>query len=902
MKITYLKAENFAGIKIGTGRDVIEIDFSNNKNPLVLLLGENGSGKTSLMSILHPLRGTNDNRSPILEDQKGYKEVHIVEGNDKYIIRHMYKPNKSFIEKNGKELNENGNITSFNQIIKDELGVDEDYFKVGRLGNNVTNFINLKSSDRKKYIGNFLPNIDDYLKLFDIAKTKYSMMNKELKNIAGQLDKLPEYSILVDKAKSLENSIEIENTTIQQFEKELTKIEFTKENLVESFKSNPDRPMDILLPMDVKELRLEVSQLKKEVEKANEVVNNYIQKYPNLANYDDEKTSTTIQELIDGINNFEKMIVEIKTKKAHCEQQRSDLMKRLTVLNGKITEDVEEQLVEVQNNIKSSRENINKANKSIENVDSRLFEYSIADFNKIKFKATKVNELITNNILTVYNYENFNFESISKQSSLTERYNELQESLIDIEKFISYTKNNEHQLKILDKKPENCMDKTCAFITNSLQFKEEYYDNLADYEDEREEVLKEIKNIEEQLKSINEVKEFLKECNIAMQEFNELQNMFIEGYFGKQVTSYRQFIDEVLSRRVEGVEELLDTNFIYNAISIKNEMEVAENYLENYLEIEKNLLIQKNNSDSLLAEKEELLNEIEELKAEEQEYSEQEVTYTKKINIHKSKRNILENLVVSRNVINQKTSSYDNSYNLLVKVEDSLHKLDELNINMRSLQKSINDHKRIKDGYIKEKTKNEKDLNYLEVLMDNKKNLDEKFEATKLIKNALDPKQGIPLLFIDDFLQSITEKTNNLLSLAYDDRFKISFDITEKDFFIRVHRLFSELEDINQASQGETSMTTLSLSLSMIENMIKKYNIIYLDEIDATLSTENRRLFLNMLEKQLLDLGIEQIFIISHNNEFYSYPVDLILFKNNDVDLNDKEFMTNKNVIFNINE
>lgn len=97
-------------------------------------------------------------------------------------------------------------------------------------------------------------------------------------------------------------------------------------------------------------------------------------------------------------------------------------------------------------------------------------------------------------------------------------------------------------------------------------------------------------------------------------------------------------------------------------------------------------------------------------------------------------------------------------------------------------------------------------------------------------------------------------------------------------------------------------MTTLSLSLSMIENMIKKYNIIYLDEIDATLSTENRRLFLNMLEKQLLDLGIEQIFIISHNNEFYSYPVDLILFKNNDVDLNDKEFMTNKNVIFNIND
>lgn len=902
MKITYLKAENFAGIEIGTGMNVIEIDFSKNKNPMILLLGENGSGKTSLMSILHPLRGTNDNRSPILEDKKGYKEVHIVEGTDKYIVRHMYKPNKSFIEKNGKELNENGNITSFNQIIKEELGVDEDYFKVGRLGNNVTNFINLKSSDRKKFIGNFLPNIDDYLKLFDIAKTKYSIMNKELKNIAGQLDKLPEYSVLVDKVKSLEDSIQIENNTIQQFEKEVTVAEVTKENTVNSFKTNPERPINILLPMDIKELRLEVGQLKKEVEKANEIVDNYIQKYPNLANYDDEKTATTIQELIDGINNFEKLIVEIKTKKSHCEQQRSDLMKRLTVLKGKITEDVDQQLADVQMNIKSSRKLINESNKTIEKFDKRLFEYSIADFNKIKFKATKVNELITNNILTVYNYENFDFESVSKLSSLTEKYNELKLSLEGIEKFISYTRNNEHQLKILEKKPENCMDKTCAFITNSLQFKEKYYDNLADYEDEREIVLKEIKDIEEQLKSINEIKEFLKECNVAMQEFNELQNMFIEGHFGNQITSYRQFIDEVLSRRVEGIEELLDTNFIYNAISLKNEIEVAENYLENYLEIEKNLLIQKNNSESLLVEKEEILNQIEEIKAEEQTYNEQMTSYTKKINIHKSKRNILENLVASRNVINEKTSSYNNVHNLLVFVEEALNKVDELNNTIRTLQKSINDHTKIRDGYIKEKSKNEKDLNYLEVLMDNKKNLDEKFEATKLIKNALDPKQGIPLLFIDDFLQSITEKTNNLLSLAYDDRFKISFDITEKDFFIRVHRLFSELEDINQASQGETSMTTLSLSLSMIENMIKKYNIIYLDEIDATLSTENRRLFLNMLEKQLLDLGIEQIFIISHNNEFYSYPVDLILFKNNGVDLNDKEFMTNKNVIFNIND
>jgi len=52
-------------------------------------------------------------------------------------------------------------------------------------------------------------------------------------------------------------------------------------------------------------------------------------------------------------------------------------------------------------------------------------------------------------------------------------------------------------------------------------------------------------------------------------------------------------------------------------------------------------------------------------------------------------------------------------------------------------------------------------------------------------------------------------------------------------------------------------------------------------------------MFLNILEKQLDTINAKQIFMITHNNMFDSYPVDLIL--TSDVELDNYK---NKNIIF----
>ena len=169
------------------------------------------------------------------------------------------------------------------------------------------------------------------------------------------------------------------------------------------------------------------------------------------------------------------------------------------------------------------------------------------------------------------------------------------------------------------------------------------------------------------------------------------------------------------------------------------------------------------------------------------------------------------------------------------------------------------------------------------------------------VNTSLDPKKGIPLIFINNYLTDIAERANSLLDIAYKGNFFIKFEVNEKEFKIIVIKGDgTELNDISLASQGEVAMTNTSLSLSMLANITKGYNILYFDEVDGTLDNNNRRNFLSVLDMQISTLNSEQTFIISHNNEFYSADVDLILLDDYEskIDINDKTMMSNKTILY----
>ena len=101
MKITLLELENFAAIYVGLRRNRLRLDFSKLPNIITLIIGDMGSGKTTILSQLHPWSsiGTLDERNSdqlIRSEMDGIKHIVFKDTstNDEISITHKYTWNK----------------------------------------------------------------------------------------------------------------------------------------------------------------------------------------------------------------------------------------------------------------------------------------------------------------------------------------------------------------------------------------------------------------------------------------------------------------------------------------------------------------------------------------------------------------------------------------------------------------------------------------------------------------------------------------------------------------------------------------------------------------------------------------------------------------------------------------
>ena len=79
MKILRLKLHNFARVLSGLGKTTVEINLLNVNEHINMFIGENGSGKTSIMRCLHPFAyngsiGDNTSNPDLIIDGKDGKK------------------------------------------------------------------------------------------------------------------------------------------------------------------------------------------------------------------------------------------------------------------------------------------------------------------------------------------------------------------------------------------------------------------------------------------------------------------------------------------------------------------------------------------------------------------------------------------------------------------------------------------------------------------------------------------------------------------------------------------------------------------------------------------------------------------------------------------------------------
>ena len=212
----------------------------------------------------------------------------------------------------------------------------------------------------------------------------------------------------------------------------------------------------------------------------------------------------------------------------------------------------------------------------------------------------------------------------------------------------------------------------------------------------------------------------------------------------------------------------------------------------------------------------------------------------------KAKDKILQETLYLRELIAKEKEKKQEMFELEMKLRDTDSKIDLLNEDLKKVDFNINLHEYIEEE-LKKATIDEADT--------------EKVRET-LIKH-------LPVKVMRRIILNLKEITNSFLELT-DIPYRVhDFEITAKDFIIRVQKDNFVSEDISKMSDGEKAIMALATTLALNSVMIPNYNVFILDEMDATLSKENKRKFLDIIVNfaSVKDL---QVFAISHNEYFSS--------------------------------
>ena len=250
MKITYFRLKGYIKVLNGMGLEEIAIPFSEFKNRIVLVQGENGCAKSTIIAALSPNPDCSDSfRTDVFIDDFGNrqiieypaeKEIHYVGvddfGNENYIkilIQSIVddsrtrRTTKAFISKNGEELNPNGNVTSFKEIRDSVLGIDPIYLDLSSISAENRGIVDMIPSERRKYMASYVGSLDTYNNIFKVIPKKVTTLKSYMNTINSKLYELGDESELRLKLAQLTTSLKGYNKTRDELLKRLADAEAT---------------------------------------------------------------------------------------------------------------------------------------------------------------------------------------------------------------------------------------------------------------------------------------------------------------------------------------------------------------------------------------------------------------------------------------------------------------------------------------------------------------------------------------------------------------------------------------------------------------------------------------------------------------------------------------------------
>lgn len=852
MTIEKLILKNYASINTAMNCRHLEIDFSKRKNKICLLIAPNGGGKTSILSALTPFASlgnldVRDGQPLILKHEKGYKEIHYRKGRDYYIIKHFYTPTKethsvkSYIEKNGVELNPNGNVRSFHELVKIELDLEIDYLKLIRLGNNVTNLIGLKTTERKNFMSKLLETTDVYLSLYK----KVSVYTNQIRLLMNHLlDKIRKTGIQdIDDALDLKKQLE---ETIQNKKQALHGLQDQFAIVCSKLSELPSHD----------ELVSEVSKTAKQLEKLTKSFENH----------------DTVQSVREMRKKVEK---QLHNEELLQENASTALESKLSSLDD-YHKEKDQLIIDIEKAIKDS--NII----SLENIVSDL-EHKIRNqeskFKDVKYEYTK--EELEFCMKFLDEQEDLLSTIYSFGDTAIHRVLDLKAEQIPVDTYIQVSikelENSEFENAcriVFERMRKDFSDlPPCIHGTTTCKYID-FYDRLTEMQYHHSEKGKtESMTLLEYMDIVNNrLRQFF-------DRFPEHKDIF--DHIPKEVMKH--FDANMILEKIRKKEPIYPKKLFNQMLSEVTEYENYKQLIEDLHQKTKELRTERKKSYlGYMTDRLETVNSmIASLESEVATYRNHVDEQMTSISNSQQKLDYLEDL---EEILSKKEEIQERHDNALTQYKQVL----DLNEQHSSLQFQI----RVLEEDLQAK---EKDSQYLEFQIAEYQKLHSElskyssiFDEANIVKTAWSTKEGIPLKHIQMYLDGIRESANELMDIVYQGTSYIDeFKIDDSEFRIPFVTKGILVDDVVYSSQGEESFLSIALSFALIAKNMTSYNIMLLDEVDSTLDTKNRAAFISVIERQIERTGVEQCFVITHNNMFDMYPVDVLLLSG-DKDKNNK--------------
>lgn len=866
MKITYIQLKNFASIFTGMSRTKIEIDFTCSEQKIIHIKGPNGSGKTSLLSTFHPFAynkedESRDNSELILEGKEGYKEIHYQDKDDKYIIRHIYQPKpnnkrtvKSFISMNGNELNANGNVTSFIEIVKDTLGIEPDFLRLLRLGPQVSSFIKLSNTQRKDFASILLSEVGIYAKMFKKVSEKSRNIKNTMKIVSEKLNRLH----VIDDVELRQEIERLENTIN---ENNIRMDEYTNEIGIYKGKINSIN--------DSGEFRYDLNHMENTIREKEKYYNKLLSNLKTDMSTNDIENSIKSLELkyneLTNSRDMSKLVLDMNvnnlSKLYDARRDKEEILSKFTTKSD--VESLEAKLNELES-IKSSKY-----------VDIEL-TCTVSDLEHIC--------AIADNLYWIVN----DIRSVSKQAYTYAINKRLEGRRIErwCNDNLSIISANiaklDNKLAMTDVKPSNfiyiitepdCNDNTCIY--------REFYEDHTSANKENE-----ITKIKSEIATLERKMDFYNDILFATNKIDSLQQAININSSLINKTGYANIIDltYILQSILNGDIKFYNENKMVERISLyQSKIEYME-LDETIDKLKKELHELKSNEniiDSISNELKRIISDIEQLNSDIDKYRDEYnryITLIEETGIEKEQMlSALEasnNKDIVENEIKNCKIEYEKALSIHEQTNQILVSINNLEVNKNKLKILNNDlNYRLEDTKYK--------LRDYDNLIKELNELNKQYDDIDIVRESLTNSKGIPLLFQKVYLNNIQIIANDLLNIIYNGTLSLDkFEINDSEFRIPYIKEGVIINDVSSASQGEEAFITVVMSFALIMQSIEKYNIMLLDEIDGPLDTRNRSIFLSILEKQIESINAEQVFIISHNDMFSGYHVDILDTKN----------------------